>query len=87
MGGTIRISVYLFGRGLFSKLYVLLNQRYLHPIVYFAAMLLLAIDIVVTILTLPEVFQHFAFYSFMFSFVVISNFAYGFYLILKHKEP
>ena len=65
----------------------LLNQRYLHPIVYFAAMVLLAIDIVVTVLTLPEVFQRFAFYSFMFSFVVISNFAYGFYLILKHKEP
>ncbi|OTG69591.1 histidine kinase [Acinetobacter sp. ANC 4470] len=65
----------------------LLNQRYLHPLVYFAAMILLVINIVVTVLTLPEVFQRFAFYSSIFSLVIFFNFTYGFYLTLKHKEP
>lgn len=70
----------------FLSYMILLNQRYLHPIVYFVAMLVLGIDIVVTVFTPPEIFERLAFYSSLLSVVVILNFAYGFYLTLKTKE-
>lgn len=70
----------------FLSYMILLNQRYLHPIIYFVAMLVLGIDIVVTVFTTPEIFERFAFYSSVFSLVIILNFAYGFYLTLKKKE-
>ncbi|OAL78661.1 histidine kinase [Acinetobacter sp. SFB] len=64
----------------------LLNWRYLHPIVYFVAMSIFVVDIIITLFTEPEVFEYLAFYSFSFSLVIICNFAYGFYLNLKHKQ-
>ncbi|TCB50471.1 diguanylate cyclase [Acinetobacter sp. ANC 4779] len=64
----------------------LLNWRYLHPIVYFVAMSIFIVDIIITLFTEPEIFEYLAFYSFLFSLVVICNFAYGFYLNLKHKQ-
>jgi diguanylate cyclase (GGDEF)-like protein len=70
----------------FLSYMILLNQRYLHPIIYFVAMLVLGINIVVTVFTSPEIFERLAFYSSLFSVVVILNFAYGFYLTLKTKE-
>lgn len=64
----------------------LLNRRYLHPVVYGLAMLILSIDMVVTLFTVPEFFQRFAFYSSLISPIVILNFAHGFYLTMKSKE-
>lgn len=72
--------------GFFLSYMYLLNWRYLHPVVYVLAMFLLLVNILVTVFTLPEVFQPLAFYSSVLSLVVVSNFAYGFYLTLKHKK-
>ncbi|WP_407308468.1 diguanylate cyclase domain-containing protein [Acinetobacter sp.] len=70
----------------FLSYMILLNQRYLHPIIYSVAMLVLGIDILVTVFTHPEIFERAAFYSSLFSVAIILNFAYGFYLTLKAKE-
>lgn len=64
----------------------LLSRRYMHPIVYSVAMCVLIMDMMVTLFTVPEVFQRFAFYSWVISPIVIVNFGYGFYLTLKSKE-
>lgn len=64
----------------------LLNRRYLNLIVYAIALILITLNIVMIFFTTPEVFQRLAFYSSIFSLVVILNFAHGFYLTLKYKE-
>lgn len=64
----------------------LLNRRYLKPIIYQIAMLLLSLNIAVTLVSVPEVFERLALYCSVFSLLVIANFAYGFYLTVKHHE-
>lgn len=64
----------------------LLNRRYLHPLNYQTAMLLLALNIAVTLVSAPEIFEPLALYSSAFSLSVLANFAYGFYQTLKHGE-
>ena len=76
-----------FAIATFLSYMYLLNRRYLHPIVYYVAMVIFIVDIVVTVFTEPEMFERLGFYSFLFSPVVLLNFAYGFYLTLKLKEP
>ncbi|MEZ2903118.1 diguanylate cyclase domain-containing protein [Acinetobacter terrestris] len=75
-----------FAIAFFLTYMFLLNWRYLHPIVYFISMSIFVVDIILTLFTQPEVFERLAFYSFLFSPVVLFNFAYGFYLTVKLKE-
>jgi diguanylate cyclase (GGDEF)-like protein len=75
-----------FAIAFFLTYMYLLNWRYLHPIVYFVAMSIFVVDIIITLFTEPEVFEYLAFYSFLFSPVVLLNFAYGFYQTVKSKE-
>lgn len=64
----------------------LLNQRYLHRRIYQIAMLLLALNLSVTVVTEPEVFERLALYCSAFTLLVLANFLYGFYQTLKRKE-
>lgn len=64
----------------------LLSPRYLHRLIYQIAMLLLTLNISVTLVSVPEVFARLALYCSPFGLVVLINFAYGFYLTLKHHE-
>ena len=64
----------------------LLNWRYLRPSIYAIAILVLVMNVVVTLFTIPDVFQIVAAYSSLFSIVVIGNFAHGFYLTLKYNK-
>ena len=64
----------------------LLNARYLHRLIYQIAMLLLGLNIGVTLVAQPEVFERLALYCSVFSLFVLANFIYGFYQTLKLKE-
>ncbi|CAM4078229.1 GGDEF domain-containing protein [Acinetobacter pragensis] len=64
-----------------------LNARYLHRLNYQIAMLLLALNIGVTLIARPEIFERLALYCSVFSLSVLANFIYGFYQTLKLKEP
>lgn len=75
-----------FTIALFLTYMYLLNWRYIHPIVYFVAMSIFVVDIIITLFTEPEIFEYLIFYSFLFSPVVLLNFAYGFYRTVKLKE-
>lgn len=65
----------------------LLSRRYLFTLNYWIAMLLLSLNISVTLVAAPEIFQPLATYSFAYAVPILINFAYGFYLTLKKKEP
>lgn len=65
----------------------LLNQRYLHPAVFTIAVFVLSFNIVITCLSMPEVFEKLVFYSFLLGIIVVLNFAYGFYQTVNRHEP
>ena len=57
----------------------LLSRRYLFTLNYWIAMLLLSLNISVTLVAAPEIFQPLATYSFAYAVPILINFAYGFY--------
>ncbi|WP_374574312.1 diguanylate cyclase domain-containing protein [Acinetobacter sp.] len=85
--GTRLEYLFTYGAILFFISYIhLLNRRYLHPLNYQIAMLLLALNIAVTLVSAPDTFEPLALYSSAFSLSVLANFAFGFYQTLKHHE-
>lgn len=85
--GTRLEYLFTYGAILFFISYIhLLNRRYLHPLNYQTAMLLLALNIAVTLVSAPDIFEPLALYSSAFSLSVLANFAFGFYQTLKHHE-
>ena len=85
--GTRLEYIFTYLSALFFINYMfLLNRRYLHPAIYAFAVFVLSFDIVITCLSMPNVFERLAFYSFLFGIIVVLNFAYGFYLTLKRHE-
>ncbi|WP_373686214.1 diguanylate cyclase domain-containing protein [Acinetobacter sp. YH12054] len=86
--GTRLEYLFTYLASIFFLSYIhLLSRRYLFTLNYQIAMLLLSLNISVTFVSTPEIFQPLATYSFAYVIVVLSNFAYGFYLTLKKKEP
>lgn len=71
---------------LFLTYMYLLNRRYLHPVVYWIAMGLLGLNILITLFNQPHIFEKIAFYSAVYCPVVLINFIRGFYLTLKNNE-
>ena len=86
--GTRLEYIFTYLSALFFINYMfLLNRRYLHPNIFAIAVFILSLNIVMTCLTLPDVFERLAFYSFLFGIVVVLNFAYGFLITIKRHEP
>lgn len=63
----------------------LFNPRYLKHAIYYVGIGLLMLNIAVTLLSAPEVFQRLAIYSSIYGLVVGGNFIYGFYQTLSQR--
>lgn len=63
------------------------NERYINRYIYYVGVVFLLMNIVVTLLTQPEVFERLAFYSALYGIVIVANFIKGFYQTVSHDEP
>ncbi|OTG78054.1 histidine kinase [Acinetobacter sp. ANC 5054] len=85
--GTRLEYLFTYLSSIFFLTYIhLLSCRYLCKLNYQIAMLLLSLNIAVTLVSKPEVFQSLANYCFVYVIPVLINFAFGFYLTLKKNE-
>lgn len=86
--GTRLEYLFTFLAVLFFLSYMhLFNQRYLKPLIYYIAIVLLILNISVTLFSTPELFERLALYSAIYGLVIIGNFMYGFYQTLRDKQP
>lgn len=62
------------------------NNCYVRRPVYMGAMLVLSLNVGITLVAQPEIFEVIAMYSALLTIVVLANLMHGFYLTLKHQQ-
>ena len=86
--GTRLEYLFSFAAALFFLTYMYWsNPRYLHRTVYLIALFLLLLNIIVTLVAGPEIFEILALYSSAFTAVILLNFIYGFYQTVQQGLP
>lgn len=64
----------------------LFNERYIHRYIYYISALFLLINIIITLMTQPEIFERWALYSALYGGVIVANLISGFYQTLSQRE-
>ncbi|MFV5509465.1 diguanylate cyclase domain-containing protein [Acinetobacter sp. 197] len=85
-GSRLEYLFTFFAAFFFLSYMHLFNRRYLNPVIYYIAVILLVFNIIITLFSSPEIFERLALFSAIYALVILANFMYGFYQTLRYKE-